>query len=405
MTLSEMADFICGKVNQRETEDVAAAKGFLTRRHDMIWAEETWKDSLVEYRQTLDADVADYTVASNYLPTKAVLLLPPIFQRVLAARTSTRKLNIQRPEYFYRIDFDSFSKTGEPADYILLPPCVWEYNTSQTILAKRDAGDATTAIVADLLDSDGVGVTRVTKTLDEDYKVIGSSERIDALSGSVNAAVSVGAPGAATLENANPVLEDPLGFGFSAPLPSAPLSLEYTIAYGSSATVTPNNYVSPVAITGAPIVDSGTVPGGANFGGTMSYSNAGWTFSRATPSGVTLQAGVVNVPKRQRIRLVEIPTAEVAIRVLGKRYAPSFTADNDEPGISGMENCLIAFALGDMLERDESYTEASAKFEEAMELLKQLKKIEVAQQAHNCRVIPESGYGDDFFETPRGFNF
>lgn len=402
-----MADFICGKVNQRETEDVAAAKTFLTRRHDLIWAEELWKDSLVEYRQTLDADVADYTVSSNYLPSKGVLLLPTIFQRVLAARTSTRKLNVQRSEYFYRIDYDSFSKTGEPADYLVLPACVWEWNTSQTILAKRDVADAASAIVADLLDSDGVGVTRVTKTLDEDYKEIGTSERIDALQGSVNEDVVVGAPGAATLTNNN-LYTGLFYFSASAISTVTGLTLAATLAVGESATVTPDANVAVSADgVGAP-EDTGAVTGGTNFGGTIEYVAAPFNqfnVTRATPSGVTLQAGVVNVPKRQRVRLIDIPTAEVAIRVLGKRYAPAFSSDNDEPGISGMENCLIAFGLGDMLERDESYSEASAKFEEAMELLKQLKRIEVAQQAHSLRVIPEGGYGDDYFECPRGFNF
>lgn len=310
MTLSELATFICGKVNQSEPEDVLACKGFLTRRHDLIWQEALWKDSLVEYRQTLAT--TGYTITSNWLPAKGVLLLPKIVQRVIAARTAARALNAQRAEFYYRIDYDAFSKTGQAAEYILLPPCVWEFETAQTLAARfstRSDG-AAGVLTFDLLDADGTGVTRGTnlKAAGESADV-GTSDRIDSLQ---------------KLATADSVAIGPVGTDV-----------------------------------------------------------------------ITLAAADTNAPKRQRVRLIEIPTTETVIRVLAKRSAPAFSADLDEPAISGMENCLIAFGQADMYERDE--TDPTAKLTEAMALLDQLKKIETVQQAHNQRIIPQGGYGDDCY--------
>lgn len=396
MTLLELANFICGKVNQSETEDVLACKGFLQRRHDLVWQEALWKDALVEYRQTLDADVADYVSTSNYLPTKGVLLLPPIVQRVIAARTTSRKLNIQRPEFFYRIDYDAFAKTGEAADYILLPPCVWEFNTALEVFAARgDVADAAVQVTSDLLDTDGVGVTRSAVTLAEQRNAIGTTERIDAIQKpTTTAAVGIFALGANLYDGR---------------------------AYDESS---PPDRISVTVVVGATYYHSRGTDDYAGIPAFLSYDRSigtlipegyfvateatVWLYNRFTPIPTTTAtlkqcytfstaaAADTNAKRRQRIRLVEIPTTETTIRVLGKRTAPQFSADTDEPGISGMENCLIAFGLADMLERDESYGEAREKFQEAMELLEQLKRIETVQQAHNQRITPEGGYGDDF---------
>ncbi len=399
MTLSELANFICGKVNQTETEDVAACKGFLTRRHDLIWQDALWKDSLVEYRQTLSADIADYTVASNWLPAKGVLLLPPIIQRVLAARTTLRALNVRRPEFFYRIDYDAFAKTGQAAQFILLPPCVWEWETAQTVLVQRSNTDAALSLTADLLDSDGVGVTRSATVLTNDYTSLGSSERIDQvtkLAGS--GAVSVGAPGVCTLVYPEYVGYLPLDWFMGATSFDEVRSedLVATLATGDVANVTPNAYVAVIsANTGGVPLDNQPVPGGANFGGRiLLLEDYTFAINRDTPSGgATLAAADTNAKRRQRIRLVEIPDTQTTIRVLGKRSAPTFSADNDEPAIAGMENCLIAFAQADMYERDE--TDPTAKLTEAIALLDQLKKIETVQQAHNSAIMPAAGYGED----------
>jgi hypothetical protein len=49
-----------------------------------------------------------------------------------------------------------------------------------------------------------------------------------------------------------------------------------------------------------------------------------------------------------------------------------------------------------MLERERQYDKAQAMFAEAAMLLEQLKRIEVVQQAHNVRIIPQYGFVSEY---------
>lgn len=405
MTLDQLATYICGKVNQNEAEDVAACKTFLQRRHEMLWQESLWKDALVEYRATLDPDTADYVPTSNYLPAKGVLLLPPTIERVLAARTAGGALRVQRPEFYYTRDFDSFARTGTACEFILLPPCVWELDGRRPWYGVRaGSSDAAAVLSLDFLDTDSVGVTRSSVTLDEASKSLGTSERLDALTkAATQGAVTVQVGAAITITN------------------GMPYTLTVTTSAGHSTTVSSGGTGSVVS---SPAVTSITGVLG-NPGGTTStvsvtsgqFGTAAWTleagFAYSTTPGslslstaLTLTAASLGADKRQRLRLIEIPTEETVIRVLGKRTPPTFSADNDVPGITGVDNTLIGFALADMLERERQYGKAQAKFEEAGLLLDQLKRQETVQQAHNSRIIPEAGYETDYFaESGKGWMY
>jgi len=310
MTLAQMAAAVCGKVNQSETEDQVACKSFLTFRHDMIWADALWKDSLTEYRQTLSPD--GYTPSSNWLPTKGVLLLPPVIGEVLAVRSDSRKLNVRRPEFYYRVDWDAFAKQGEACDYVLLPRCVWEFDTAQLAYAYSDAeGDAAANYYLDYLDADGVGITRVTNTLSSQEGAY--TERIDQV-----------------------------------------------LKSGTNGTV---HFIYSDNSGNHPIFD--------------------------------LLTGETAAKQRERVRFLYIPTQAMTLRLLGKRVCPSFTNDLDQPAIRGSENCLMAYAQADMLERERQYGKAQIKIQnEATPLLTQLKGVEVVQQAHNQQIVPEdAGWG------------
>jgi hypothetical protein len=313
MTLKEMAEFICGKVNQTEPEDIAACQGFLRRRHEMLWQDQLWKDSLAEYTQTLEQ--TGYVPSSNWLPGKGVLLLPIGFERILAVRTDARSLRVQRPEILYRIDYDTFNKRGDLQDFVQLSACVWELEESTTLYASRSSTDAGAALTVDRLGSDGVTVSRITRTLTDTTMLLTTTDRLDA----ITKAVTSGS--IAVLANNTPPLIGVLGLG----------------------------------------------------------------------------AAVTNAPKRQRIRFVERPDSSVTVRVLGKRTVPEFSAANDEPSISGITNTLLAFAQGDMLQRERQYGKAQALYQEAMALFDQVKRLETVQQAHQTRIIPEGGYGEPFF--------
>lgn len=410
MTLSEMAAYVCTKVNQTESEDVTACKNFLTQRHKLVWNDQLWKDSLVEYRQTLSPD--GYTVTSNWLPDLGVLLLPSDIQRVIAVRNETRHLNVQRPEIYYRSDFDAFARTGTARDFVLLPPCIWQLQEAATLYLARYTSDAGTQMTFDLLDADGVNVTRdVTDELFE-FVTLGSSARIDSLLKSVSdspfyilhedAAVTASGAGQALANGEMPLNGTNNGFAFFGSEDARGSSTSYSgqlpgirvaggvwqvmagrqpfgtfdVTYVTSASPTP-----PL-----PTLDT-------TWASQVAFDDPAPTFSM---SGLllTIPAADTSAPRRQRIRFIEIPTSEMIVRVLGKRSVPQFDDDNDQPAINGSDNLLLALAEHDMWRRSRQFGFANDVLNEVNSLFEQLKRAEVVQQAHNQRIIPEDGYGD-----------
>lgn len=91
------------------------------------------------------------------------------------------------------------------------------------------------------------------------------------------------------------------------------------------------------------------------------------------------------------LRLMPRPTADVSLRALVKRKCIELTEDGDSPEINGVENCLMAFAQADMLQRARAYAKADAVVGEASALLKQLKTVAVAQEANLNRIVPFVG--------------
>lgn len=94
-------------------------------------------------------------------------------------------------------------------------------------------------------------------------------------------------------------------------------------------------------------------------------------------------------PLRCRIRFAPSPQETTAFKALVKLKAQSMTDDAEEPQISGIEDCLMAFVQGDMLQRARQYGKAQVVSQEALALLSQLKIAGVAQEAHDQRITPE----------------
>jgi len=404
MNLLEMATFICGKVNQTEAEDLTACKGFCRQRHEMLWADQLWKDSVVSYTQLLSP--TGYTPASTWLPTKGVLLVPPLIARVLAVRTDSNKLNVQRPEFFYRVDVDAFAKQGTPTEFLVLPGTVWEWDTIQTFFLHRlDAGDAAARVTMDTLDSDSINVTRSSLLLPSPYNQAGTTERIDAVQKLASAggvtieatasSVLVANSGTPELNTSYPLTGTANGRPFYGTLTTqwiiwTGLNWEIRTAsipgryYSGAEDVTFPQFVTTWTLNGDPL-GAPTVTGLASI--------------------LSLAATDTAARLRQRVRLVNIPDKDLTVRVLGKRTAPQLTSDQDQPGLTGSENCLLALAQGDMLERERHYAKADAKYKEGQLLLQQLKTVEMVQQAHSQRIVPETGYGDEDLSTLSGFSF
>lgn len=409
MNLNDMANFVCSKVRMSEAEDVAAAKGFLKRRHEMIWNESLWKDSLCEYTQTLSP--SGYTVTSNWLPSLGVLLLPPIIEKVLAVRTDTRRLNVQRPEYYYGIDYDAFAKTGAPAEFILLPPCVWQFQEAQSLyLARGDSGDSGAVVNVDTLDSDGVSVTRSAKTLTGELTAIASTSRIDRIT-------KLATTGSVSVSNGtiSDVIAEQTAYGTSGDSYNSSL----TLSSGSRYSFTLGNATGLSRIVGFTVMESYTADATFIAGdGTYLLSGPEYDGPLPMPSVIitaqvtgaadivaALSADDTSIPLRQRIRLVTIPGQSLSIRVLGKRSCPAFENNSDEPAISGVTNALLAFAQADMLQSVRQYGKADMVAKEGLALLDQLKSIETVQQAHHQRLIPSDGYGNDELYSTDGLEF
>lgn len=95
--------------------------------------------------------------------------------------------------------------------------------------------------------------------------------------------------------------------------------------------------------------------------------------------------------QRLPIQLLPLPTEAVTLRALVKKEHIKLDDDNAAPELNGVDNCLMAFAHGDMLQRARQYGKAQVVTQEAMALLLQFKNQAVLQEANRMQVIPIVG--------------
>jgi hypothetical protein len=110
-------------------------------------------------------------------------------------------------------------------------------------------------------------------------------------------------------------------------------------------------------------------------------------------------------PSYQRLRIFNIPDAAITLSVLGKKKFIPFDFDNEEPELKNLDNCLIAFGMAEMLQYGRRVGQAQTFLQEAEILLKELARLETVQAAHNSRFVPESGFGDPFFNPSTNAGF
>lgn len=99
-----------------------------------------------------------------------------------------------------------------------------------------------------------------------------------------------------------------------------------------------------------------------------------------------------------RVRLIHPTTDATSISFLGKRRLRQMNLDSDSPMIRGIDNALMAFAHGDMLERGRQYAKAQAKTSEGTMMLDLARKVELEQSASEIRIVPQvfMDEGEDF---------
>lgn len=82
----------------------------------------------------------------------------------------------------------------------------------------------------------------------------------------------------------------------------------------------------------------------------------------------------------KKIRLLPTSATAISLRVVGKRTMPTL-ADGDSLILRNLDNCLLAFATADMLQRQRQYGKAKELVEEGGALLEAAKKVETEQAA------------------------
>ena len=90
-----------------------------------------------------------------------------------------------------------------------------------------------------------------------------------------------------------------------------------------------------------------------------------------------------------RLRLHRPSDQASTLLVLGKTPAPALSADTDTPmGIPGIDECLVAYVLGDLNQWMRQFSKADRYYQEANALLAKAVEIETMQQAETRRMIP-----------------
>ena len=110
--------------------------------------------------------------------------------------------------------------------------------------------------------------------------------------------------------------------------------------------------------------------------------------------------GLAGVP---RIKLIPVPNVNGTLFVLGKKqsqmrqFGEAQTITNDSNfELHGVENALMAYTEGDLLEYSRQYGKAQAKFQEGAAQVSIMKDMERGQQQQISRIIPDSLYDYTF---------
>jgi len=114
----------------------------------------------------------------------------------------------------------------------------------------------------------------------------------------------------------------------------------------------------------------------------------------------------INLPKdsdgKCRIKPVPVPKSDGTIFVLGKLLWVAL-GETDTPALNGIDNALLAFAEGDMLERSRQYSKAQIKFTEAASQIQIMRDMEKGQRQSISRIIPYVYDQYDFRSTAGDF--
>jgi len=406
-----------------EPDDEDACDEFVSKRYELIYNSYFWKDSLAMVDVAVDP-------VNNLDHAAGIVLLPQMIDRLAGIRTANNSVRIQGLEHYFRIDWDSFTNnTGQsafcPAEMAILNP-VWltvrpisnwtaisitdSYNLAFNVLPP----DPTILVHNYLQTSNDSSKAYKLVTGADDY---GFNPRADKRNGQTDYTIQQGA-------NLN--LYGTASSAFTGQLYSANFTANSSIP-GTTAIITSDNVAD---ITGAAAIQvkvtwrdstdryvvTSTLPltltpaDGSGFIEIESVfkpvSAGNITVSTSTPISQyfgntnpfvqvvgTLLPSDLQSPSYQRVRIFPIPATATTLNVLGKKPFTPMTFDTEVPAIRNLDNCLIAFALGDMMQRGRHFAKAKDQYQEGAILLKELALLEALQAAHCSSIEPDTGFG------------
>lgn len=405
MNLSQMVEQICQDTGYLDTDDRAFARTALRQRDDLLWRMGLWKDALVQVNLTVDP-------TTNADHAEGVIYLPEVIERVVAVRTADQAINVSGLETFYRVPYDKFSQTGLPYDFAKLNPGWFTWRGYLGLKLVTVAGDNTQRMRVKWRDDLG---RQYTQSLTNDQLIsstaLSTAPKMDTIvlvSGAGTAAANGVYVGSGTtftqVEDARYRITSDGSGGLILVLNPTPETAEILYTHEDSTDVE----------SGAWVAELGTAPVPTVIYAPESRIEVESLFKQVTVGDVALNPQTVGdaagatvaladtaSPRYQRIRLLPIPQASTALKVLGKaKYVP-LDFDQQEPQVTGSHLALMAFAKHALRKRGGEHGAAQDDLQEAMGLLEVLKREEMQQEANNQRIIPSHGYGDAFFGPGR----
>jgi hypothetical protein len=408
MTLADLANFVCTSTGYIEGDDQAAVRVFLLARDRMIYDAALWKSALLMTVIALDP-------VNNPDHAEGIVALPEEFQRTVGVRTTENALRVNAIENYFRLDADKFAETGSPFEFTELQPvfatwrgisqveidCDGGENNLKVKIVWRDGGTLKTTDLI-LMQNGVVNILFLNPDGDRQIIVTGAGDPLANGSYQFSADLNGGYWNTFVNENGYTMLST--GGWWTINGQGQQL---YSQSVGSNAWQGAGS-VNPIGIplAGTLPVPTVTFPDPVTVEIVALYKDlsngpvrVGYGYSEGKLSlGVvaSVDSDQIVSPSYPRLRLFGIPSVATHLRVLAKaKYAP-LADDRQEQTIRNSENCLIAFARGDLLRRGGENGAANLAYQEAAALLVQLKDLEAMQAANNQRIIPDSGYGPDY---------
>lgn len=338
MTLSELAQHSCEIVGKTDSVTLALAKGFIRRRWRMVWDQRLWKQSVAATTMVVLGSPTLSTEEDREMYQLNPLIMPYPVGRVLAVKEAgERFLEHNELVRMFIEDTAAFQNAGNPISWTHASP-VGVYTetkpyTAQTFTA-RSTESSDSAKRVKIRENPEYGTT--------------SEVLILPSSGSVST--------------------------------NQTYKLPFVSKEETSGTVT-------VQASGS-LNDMGNEFYGGRTPPTLDQDDPGLDGGGVNPT-VTLSPTTSHVD-HQRVKLGSLPEETSWYTVIFKCRCSPLDDDIDAPSLPGVDDCLIAHCVADLLERFRQYGKASSKRLEAIAQFDKMNDLEVNQQASSIRITPAS---------------